>query len=106
MILPAGADNGSCIVVMSKGTRWQQQSYKVDEKFPYEWIKKKWAEKFAVTSIASCVNNGEPRSWHACIESFHADAETKTCSNFAPSAPRRLQEILISVLDSPGTSPC
>ncbi len=62
MMLPAGADNGSCVVVMSKGTRWQQQSYKVDDKFPYEWIKKKWAEKFAVTSIASCSNNGEPQS--------------------------------------------
>ena len=47
-------------MVMSKGTRWQQQSYKVDEKFPYDWIKKKWADKFAVTSIASGMKDGEP----------------------------------------------
>lgn len=59
-LLRVGADNGSSLVVMSKGTRWQQQSYKVDTKFPYEWVKKKWAEKFAVTSIASCINDGGP----------------------------------------------
>ena len=61
----AGADNGCCLVVMSKGTRWHQQSYKVDEKFPYEWVKKKWADKFAVTSIASCMKDG---ALHACTD--------------------------------------
>ena len=47
---------------MSKGTKWSQQSYKVDGKFPYEWIKKKWVEGFAVTTIASCQTNGRPTS--------------------------------------------
>ena len=47
---------------MSKGTKWSQQSYKVDEKFPYEWIKKKWVEGFAVTTIASGQTDGRPTS--------------------------------------------
>ncbi len=46
---------------MSTGVRWQQQSYKVDERFPYDWVKKKWADKFAITSIASCMNNSKLR---------------------------------------------
>ncbi|CAK0753731.1 hypothetical protein CVIRNUC_002242 [Coccomyxa viridis] len=57
----AGADNGRCLAVVSKGTRWQQQSYKVDDKFPYDWVKRKWAEKFAVTSIATTMKGGKPQ---------------------------------------------
>ena len=62
----AGADDGSCLAVVSKGTRWQQQSYKVDDNFPYDWVKKKWGEKFAITSIATSMKNGEPVSTRAC----------------------------------------
>ncbi|XP_042451711.1 casein kinase 1-like protein HD16, partial [Zingiber officinale] len=49
----AGATNGSSLVVMSKGTQYTQQSYKVSESFPYKWISKKWKEGFHVTSMAT-----------------------------------------------------
>ncbi|KAK3030194.1 hypothetical protein RJ639_038704 [Escallonia herrerae] len=49
----AGATNGSSLVVMSKGTQYTQQSYKVSESFPYKWINKKWKEGFSVTSMAT-----------------------------------------------------
>ena len=49
----SGSDNNSSLVVMSKGTRFTQQSYKVSESFPFEWIKKKWKEGFFVTSMAT-----------------------------------------------------
>lgn len=49
----AGSENMSSLVVMSKGTRFTQQSYKVSDCFPYEWIKKKWKEGFFVTSMAT-----------------------------------------------------
>ncbi|WOL01005.1 casein kinase 1-like protein HD16 [Canna indica] len=49
----AGASNGSSLVVMSKGTQYTQQSYKVSESFPYKWINKKWKEGFHVTSMAT-----------------------------------------------------
>ncbi|XP_042048277.1 casein kinase 1-like protein HD16 isoform X1 [Salvia splendens] len=49
----AGATNGSSLVVMSKGTRYVQQSYKVSESFPFKWISKKWSEGFTVTSMAT-----------------------------------------------------
>lgn len=51
----AGSDNQSSLVVMSKGTRFTQQSYKVSDTFPYEWIKKKWKEGFFVTTMATCL---------------------------------------------------
>ena len=38
---------------MSKGTRYTQQSYKVSDAFPFEWIKKKWKEAFYITSMAT-----------------------------------------------------
>jgi len=38
---------------MSKGTRYTQQSYKVSDAFPFEWIKKKWKENFYITSMAT-----------------------------------------------------
>ncbi|XP_059063074.1 casein kinase 1-like protein HD16 isoform X1 [Cryptomeria japonica] len=49
----AGATNGSSLVVMSKGTQYTQQSYKVSDSFPFKWINKKWREGFYVTSMAS-----------------------------------------------------
>ncbi|KAJ1287914.1 hypothetical protein BS78_02G047300 [Paspalum vaginatum] len=52
----AGATNGSSLVVMSKGTPYTQQSYKVSESFPYKWINKKWKEGFHVTSMATAGN--------------------------------------------------
>lgn len=49
----AGANSGSSLVVMSKGTQYTQQSYKVSDSFPFKWINKKWREGFYVTSMAS-----------------------------------------------------
>ncbi|KAH6758146.1 Protein kinase family protein [Perilla frutescens var. frutescens] len=49
----AGASNGSSLVVMSKGTMYLQQSYKVSDSFPFKWINKKWREGFYVTSMAT-----------------------------------------------------
>ncbi|KAF7123804.1 hypothetical protein RHSIM_Rhsim12G0202700 [Rhododendron simsii] len=49
----AGATNGSSLVVMSKGTQYLQQSYKVSDSFPFKWINKKWREGFYVTSMAT-----------------------------------------------------
>ena len=49
----AGSCHGSSLVVMSKGTRYTQQSYKVSDAFPFEWIKKKWKENFYITSMAT-----------------------------------------------------
>ncbi|CAO1944995.1 unnamed protein product [Urochloa humidicola] len=52
----AGAINGSSLVVMSKGTAYTQQSYKVSDTFPYKWINKKWRDGFYVTSMATAGN--------------------------------------------------
>ncbi|KAL8107208.1 hypothetical protein AgCh_023862 [Apium graveolens] len=49
----AGANNGSSLVVMSKGTQYVQQSYKVSDSFPFKWINKKWREGFFVTAMAT-----------------------------------------------------
>ncbi|XP_022997655.1 casein kinase 1-like protein HD16 [Cucurbita maxima] len=49
----AGANNGSSLVVMSKGTQYLQQSYKVSDSFPFKWILKKWREGFYVTAMAT-----------------------------------------------------
>ncbi|KAI8568690.1 hypothetical protein RHMOL_Rhmol02G0219900 [Rhododendron molle] len=49
----AGANNGSSLVVMSKGTQYLQQSYKVSESFPFKWINKKWREGFYVTAMGT-----------------------------------------------------
>ncbi|KVI11611.1 Protein kinase, catalytic domain-containing protein [Cynara cardunculus var. scolymus] len=49
----AGASNGSALVVMSKGTPYSQQSYKVSDVFPFKWINKKWKEGFLVTSMTT-----------------------------------------------------
>lgn len=47
---------------MSKGTRYTQQSYKVSDAFPFEWIKKKWKESFYITSMATA---GAPSAYAA-----------------------------------------
>jgi len=49
----AGSHSGSSLVVMSKGTPYTQQSYKVSDSFPFKWINKKWKEGFYVTSMAT-----------------------------------------------------
>ena len=49
----AGSNAGSSLVVMSKGTPYTQQSYKVSDSFPFKWISKKWKEGFHVTSMAT-----------------------------------------------------
>jgi len=58
------------LVVMSKGTSYAQQSYKISESFPYEWIKRKWREGFFITSMgtSSCqrrepAHDREPNFW-------------------------------------------
>lgn len=49
----AGSNSGGSLVVMSKGTQYSQQSYKVSDSFPFKWINKKWREGFYVTSMAT-----------------------------------------------------
>lgn len=49
----AGGVNGRSLVVMSKGTQYLQQSYKVSDTFPFKWINKKWKEGFHVTGMAT-----------------------------------------------------
>ncbi len=49
----AGSMSGSSLVVMSKGTAYTQQSYKVSDSFPFKWINKKWKEGFYVTSMST-----------------------------------------------------
>ena len=49
----AGSTTGSALVIMSKGTTYTQQSYKVSDSFPFKWINKKWKEGFYVTSMAT-----------------------------------------------------
>lgn len=44
------------VCLISTGTPYTQQSYKVSESFPYKWINKKWKEGFHVTSMASAGN--------------------------------------------------
>ncbi|KAJ0524489.1 hypothetical protein HanHA300_Chr09g0301041 [Helianthus annuus] len=52
----AGAQNGNALVVMSRGTPYTQQSYKVSDVFPFKWINKKWKEGFLVTSMTTAGN--------------------------------------------------
>ncbi|MBA0609897.1 hypothetical protein Godav_010825 [Gossypium davidsonii] len=49
----AGSNSGNSLVVMSKGTQYTQQSYKVSDSFPFKWINKKWREGFYVTSMTT-----------------------------------------------------
>ncbi|KAL3746791.1 hypothetical protein ACJRO7_015691 [Eucalyptus globulus] len=52
----AGADNGSTLVVMSKGPQNCWQSYRIADTFPYGWIKRKWALGIYVTAMATAGN--------------------------------------------------
>ncbi|XP_074583882.1 casein kinase 1-like protein HD16 isoform X1 [Curcuma longa] len=52
----AGTNSGSSLVVMSKGSAYAQQSYKVSESFPFKWINKKWREGFYITAMATAGN--------------------------------------------------
>ena len=71
----AGANDGSSLVVMSRGTTYTQQSYKVADSFPFEWIKKKWREGFHITRFGfrlpkkplSCRDTGQPECRPAWI---------------------------------------
>lgn len=49
----AGAASGASLVVMSQGTPYTQQSYKVSDSFPFKWINKKWKEGFYITCMAT-----------------------------------------------------
>ncbi|XP_058771998.1 casein kinase 1-like protein HD16 [Vicia villosa] len=49
----AGSENKTSVVVMSKGTRYTQQSYKLSRSFPKEWVNKKWKQGFHVTSMGT-----------------------------------------------------
>ncbi|XP_010051251.2 casein kinase 1-like protein HD16 [Eucalyptus grandis] len=53
----AGADNGSTLVVMSKGPQNCRQSYHVANTFPYGLIKRKWARGTYVTAMATVGGN-------------------------------------------------
>ena len=55
---------------MSKGTKFTQQSYKVADTFPFEWIKKKWKEGFHITSLAT--GGGEKNPQWAVVMSRSA----------------------------------
>ncbi|XP_076910389.1 casein kinase 1-like protein HD16, partial [Bidens hawaiensis] len=52
----AWADNGSSLVVMSKGTPYLKQKYKVSESFPFKWINDKWTDGYYVTDMATAGN--------------------------------------------------
>ena len=49
----AGSSSGQSLVVMSQGTPYTQQSYKVSDSFPFKWINKKWKEGFYITCMAT-----------------------------------------------------
>ena len=73
----AGSCHGNSLVVMSKGTRYTQQSYKVSDAFPFEWIKKKWKENFYITGMATA-------GLQACLECCLRQ-QPSSCSCFACS---------------------
>lgn len=83
----AGSCHGSSLVVMSKGTRYTQQSYKVSDAFPFEWIKKKWKENFYITSMATAgvhprplVSCGSLLCLHICIHIRCSCHKPTSCS--------------------------
>ncbi|OAY76608.1 Casein kinase I isoform delta-like [Ananas comosus] len=97
----AGANNGSSFVVMSKGTQYAQQSYKVSDSFPYKWINKKWKEGFYVTAMATAgsrwavveldflyPSEGIHRRWDGGYR-ITATAATVDQAAFVLSVPRR-----------------
>ncbi|KAK9861022.1 hypothetical protein WJX84_005532 [Apatococcus fuscideae] len=110
----AGSFSGSSLVVMSKGTSYTQQSYKVSDSFPFKWINKKWKEGFYVTSMTTsgqrwavvmsrnggfidqCVeldfqypSEGIHRRWDAAGYRITACAATPDQAAFVLSVPRR-----------------
>ncbi|KAI3988546.1 hypothetical protein MKX01_026360 [Papaver californicum] len=52
----SGAANRKSLVVMSQGTSYTNQCYKVDGSFPIKWINTKWKEDYQVTSMATSGN--------------------------------------------------
>ncbi|KAL8031878.1 hypothetical protein ABFX02_13G058100 [Erythranthe guttata] len=52
----AGADDGGSFVVMSKGTPYLEQEYRLMEYFPYTWIQRQWDAGFSITSMATQKN--------------------------------------------------
>lgn len=44
-----------CMVVMSSGTDYHRQSYKVADSLPFDWIRKKWDIGFKVVTAACCM---------------------------------------------------
>ncbi|CAL5222849.1 g5277 [Coccomyxa viridis] len=48
----AGSFEGFSLVVMSRGTPYTHQTYKVSKVFPVQWIRRKWAKSYYVTSVA------------------------------------------------------
>ena len=67
VVVGVGSTNMQALVVMSKGTKFTQQSYKVSDSFPYEWIKKKWKESFSITAMATA--GGVP--WSIVVRPRH-----------------------------------
>ncbi|MCL7047245.1 hypothetical protein MKW94_013170 [Papaver nudicaule] len=49
----SGAANGKSLVVMSQGTSYTKQCYKVHKSFPIQWINTKWKEDYQVTSMTT-----------------------------------------------------
>lgn len=74
----SGSMSGSSLVVMSKGTPYTQQSYKVSDSFPFKWINKKWKEGFYVTSMATSHTR-----W-AVVMSRNAGFVDQVCPHCAP----------------------
>ncbi|EXB97658.1 hypothetical protein L484_020208 [Morus notabilis] len=49
----AGADNGSSLVVMSKGTQFLNQTYKVNDPFPSDYIEDMQKREYFITAMAT-----------------------------------------------------
>ncbi|CAA6667158.1 unnamed protein product [Spirodela intermedia] len=85
----AGANNGSALVVMSKGTPYTQQSYKVSESFPFKWINKKWKEGFHVVELDFLYpSEGIHRRWESGYR-ITSSAATQDQAAFILSIPKR-----------------
>ncbi|XP_021765336.1 casein kinase 1-like protein HD16 isoform X2 [Chenopodium quinoa] len=100
----AGTRTGQSLIVMSKGTQYSQQSYKVSDSFPYKWISKKWREGFYITSMATAgsksgivveldflyPSEGIHKRWEEGYR-ITAAAGTPDQSAFALSIPRKIR---------------
>ena len=49
----AGSASGAALVVMSTGTPYTQQCYKVSDEFPFGWVEEQWKQGCHVTSMAT-----------------------------------------------------